>query len=71
MLVLTRKVGEAILLGEDVRVTVLSVSRRYVRLSIVAPPSVRVDREEFAVRRARRPAPSDRRDGTTRGTGFS
>lgn len=46
MLVLTRKVGEAIVIGDDVTVTVLEVRGDVVRLGIDAPRSVRVHREE-------------------------
>jgi carbon storage regulator len=50
-LVLTRRKGEVITIGADIRVTVLSVSGGQVRLGIEAPRSVVVDREEIAIRR--------------------
>jgi carbon storage regulator len=50
MLVLTRKVDEEILIGDDIRVKVLSVHGKIVRLGIVAPPSVRVMRRELRER---------------------
>ena len=46
MLVLTRRVGESILIGDDVVVTVLELSRDQVRIGIRAPCSVTVHREE-------------------------
>jgi carbon storage regulator len=52
MLVLTRRVGETIVIDGEVRVTVLSVQGDRVRLGIVAPPDVVVDREEVRRRRA-------------------
>lgn len=47
MLVLTRKSGETILLGDNVRITVLSTEGNSVRIGISAPPSVIVHREEI------------------------
>jgi carbon storage regulator len=47
MLVLTRRLGESITIGDDIVVTVLSVSGGQVRLGITAPQSVRVVREEI------------------------
>lgn len=47
MLALTREVGQKILIGDDVVVTVLSVSSNgRVRLGIEAPKHIRVDRQE-------------------------
>ncbi|HTM10424.1 MAG TPA: carbon storage regulator CsrA [Verrucomicrobiae bacterium] len=47
MLVLTRRLGESITIGEDVVVTVLSVTGGQIRLGITAPQSVRVLRQEI------------------------
>ncbi|MFH6691367.1 carbon storage regulator CsrA, partial [Cellulosimicrobium funkei] len=47
MLVLGRKVGERILVGDDVVVTVVSVGRDGVRVGIDAPREVRVHRAEI------------------------
>jgi carbon storage regulator len=52
MLVLTRRVGEEIVIAGSIRITVLSVRGEQVRLGITAPPSVCVDREEIHARRA-------------------
>jgi len=47
MLVLTRKVGESIQIGEDVRLTVLSIQGKNVKIGIQAPRDVAVHREEI------------------------
>lgn len=47
MLVLTRQVGETIAIGDDITVTVLSVSGTQVRLGTEAPDEVIVLREEL------------------------
>ena len=47
MLVLTRKLGETVRLGDDVEVTVVAVGLDGVRLGFVAPKNVRVMREEL------------------------
>lgn len=46
MLILTRKVGESIVIGDDVTVTVVEASRDQVRLGVDAPRHVSVHREE-------------------------
>ena len=46
MLVLTRKVGEQINIGDDIVLSVLEINRGNVRLGIDAPKSVRVFRQE-------------------------
>ena len=51
MLVLTRRVGEAIVIGSDIRLTVLTMNGNSVRIGVVAPESVQVDREEVHRRR--------------------
>jgi carbon storage regulator len=59
MLILTRRAGETLRIGDDVEVTVMAVNGSQVRIGIKAPRSVAVDREEIAVRkqRERDPAP--------------
>ena len=49
MLVLSRRIGEEIVIGGNVRVTVLNVSGQKVRLGIMAPSSVAVLRRELLV----------------------
>jgi carbon storage regulator len=46
MLVLTRKTNQSIMIGDDVEVTVLAVSRDKIRLGITAPKDVPVYRKE-------------------------
>jgi carbon storage regulator len=47
MLVLSRKIGERIVIAENVVVQVLAVRRGQIRLGITAPPSVSIRREEL------------------------
>jgi len=47
MLILTRRVGETLVIGDDVTVTVLSVRGNQVRIGVNAPKSVTVHREEI------------------------
>jgi carbon storage regulator len=47
MLILTRRVGESVVIGEDVIVTVLGVKGNQVRIGINAPKTVAVHREEI------------------------
>ena len=47
MLILTRRVGEAMKLGEEITVTVLGVRGNQVRIGIDAPKSVAIQREEI------------------------
>ena len=47
MLILTRRVGEALMIGEEVTVTVMGVNGNQVRLGINAPKDVAVHREEI------------------------
>jgi carbon storage regulator len=47
MLILTRRVGESVVIGEDVTVTVLGVKGNQVRIGINAPKNVAVHREEI------------------------
>jgi len=46
VLILTRKLGEALLIGKDIRVVVLEVRGKQVRIGIAAPDEVVVLREE-------------------------
>lgn len=47
MLILTRRVGETVMIGEEVSVTVLGVKGNQVRVGINAPKNVAVHREEI------------------------
>jgi len=48
MLILTRRLGESIMIGDNIKVTVLGIYGRQVRLGIDAPLKVTVHREEIA-----------------------
>lgn len=52
MLILTRRAGETITIGENVTVTVLGIRSDQVRIGVNAPRDVAVDREEIAERKA-------------------
>lgn len=47
MLILTRKLGQSITIGDEIKVTVLDIHGRQVRLGITAPQKVTVHREEI------------------------
>ena len=47
MLVLTRKEGERLYIGDDIRITIISADGERVRIGIEAPSSLRIFREEL------------------------
>ena len=47
MLVLSRKTDESLLIGDDIKVTVLDIRGGQVRIGISAPASVKIHREEI------------------------
>jgi carbon storage regulator len=47
MLILTRRVGESLMIGDDVTITVLGVKGNQVRIGVNAPNEVAVHREEI------------------------
>lgn len=47
MLILTRKVGENLLIGDDISITVLSVRGNQVKIGVDAPKDISVHREEI------------------------
>ncbi|MBE2897408.1 carbon storage regulator CsrA [Pasteurellaceae bacterium TAE3-ERU1] len=50
MLILTRKVGENLLIGEDISISILSVRGNQVKIGVNAPKEVAVHREEIYLR---------------------
>ncbi len=55
MLCLTRKIGQKVVIGGGITVQVLQVNGGLIRLGIVAPAGVPVDREEIALRKQQEP----------------
>ena len=49
MLVLTRKEGEQVVIGDDIVVTIVDVRKDRIRLGITAPPDKQIRREELPV----------------------
>ena len=47
MLILTRKLGESITIGDRIKITLLEIKGRQIRIGIEAPPDVVVHREEI------------------------
>ena len=47
MLILTRKLGESITIGDEIKVTLLDCQGKQVKLGIIAPATVKVNREEI------------------------
>jgi carbon storage regulator len=63
MLVLSRRVGEVIIIGKNIRIKVLGSYGSQTRIGIEAPPDVTIDREEIHRRReagkTRTPTPTE------------
>jgi len=47
MLILTRRIGEVIMIGNDIKITILGVKNNQVRIGIEAPKNISVHREEI------------------------
>jgi carbon storage regulator len=52
MLILSRKVGEQVLVGKDIMLTVVKTTAGAVRIGIVAPPQVTITRGELIQRKS-------------------
>ena len=65
MLILTRRVGETVMIGDDVTITVLGVKGNQVRVGINAPKNVAVHREEIyeRIKREQQPNREESPDG--------
>jgi len=51
MLILTRRIGETLMVGDEVTVTVLGVKGNQIRIGVNAPINIAVDREEIYLRK--------------------
>lgn len=59
MLVLTRRLNERIVIGDNVRITVVGIRGSHVRLGIEAPPELTVLRDELTRYETKAAAPAD------------
>ena len=62
MLVLTRRVGEKIVIDDQIRLTVIAVHGKRVRLGVSAPTSVRIVRQEIYEPQEMAPSPESPQD---------
>jgi carbon storage regulator len=69
MLILTRRVGETVMIGNEVTVTVLGVKGNQVRIGVNAPKDVAVHREEIFERIKREQDPDSKLRSSTANIG--
>lgn len=50
MLILTRKLGESIIIEGNIKITVVDINKRQIKLGIDAPKNVTINREEIAMK---------------------
>ncbi|MBL4622472.1 MAG: carbon storage regulator CsrA [Immundisolibacteraceae bacterium] len=50
MLILTRRIGESVMIGDDIKISVLGVKGNQIRIGVSAPREVAVHREEIFLR---------------------
>lgn len=64
MLILTRRVGESVVIGDDISVTILGVKGNQVRIGVTAPMDVAVHRQEIyeRIKKEQVDAPGDETD---------
>jgi carbon storage regulator len=68
MLILTRRVGESVVIGDEIAVTILGVKGNQVRVGVTAPKDVTVHRQEIYERiksEQEAPAPAEPSDDTS------
>ncbi len=53
MLILTRKLGESVIVGDNIRITVVKIDKQQIKLGIDASKNVIVDREEIVKKKKR------------------
>ena len=53
MLVLTRRISESLIIGDDIVITILGIKGNQIRIGITAPKNTAVDREEIYLKKQR------------------